>query len=168
VPYSIGNAVFHTMFKTTDGIYPNYSRFVHSLADPETMEERLYTDWQESTRKDIERGFGVLQGKFQFMTKPIHLFELTMIASRVQTCLILHNMGVSDRVMVTITAQYNPSHLRQDALPETIDETGISVDNHSHERMDGGTMNSIHNRWNQLTDEKEHVRLYKALLSTFS
>ena len=111
IPYSIGEEEFNQLFLLVDGIYPNYSRFVKGIKDPLSDEEKSYTKWQEATRKDIERAFGVLQSRWKFMAYPIHIMKLDKICRRVQTCLILHNMGVSDRVMRgDVTAKYNPAY----------------------------------------------------------
>jgi hypothetical protein len=110
VPYNISGEEFDALFLLVDGIYPKYSRFVKGIKDPITEQECGYTGWQEAARKDIERAFGVLQCRWQFMRKPIELMDLGLITQRVKTCLILHNMGVSDRVMNgDVTAAYNPA-----------------------------------------------------------
>ena len=59
----------------------------------------MYTYWQEGAHKDIERAFGVLKGKYQFVAQPILMHNMTDIANRLATCLMFHNMSVSDRVM---------------------------------------------------------------------
>jgi hypothetical protein len=51
------------MFLLVDGIYPKFSRFVKTVKEPVTHQQRVFASWQESARKDIERAFGVLQGK---------------------------------------------------------------------------------------------------------
>jgi hypothetical protein len=100
------------MFMLVDGIYPEYSRFVKGLKNPVTYREKQFTKWQESCRKDIERAFGVLQGKFQTMARPFHQFDLTIIGAKVATCMILHNMCVSDRIMEgDVWALYNPTNV---------------------------------------------------------
>ena len=52
------------MFVLADGINPEYSRFVKAQKGPITDGKKLMTMWQEGARKDVERAFGVLQGKF--------------------------------------------------------------------------------------------------------
>jgi hypothetical protein len=99
VPYDVGTEEFFKMFVLVDGIYPPLSRFVRGIAQPIGDKEDRFTCWQESTRKDIERAFGVLQHKFQFMARPIMLMDTLQIGQSVRTCLILHNMCMSDRVM---------------------------------------------------------------------
>ena len=79
--------------------------------NPVDDNEKKDTEWQESARKDIERAFGVLQSKFQWICRPIHLFQPDDIAMRVATCMILHNMCVSDRVMGgDVNLRYDPMH----------------------------------------------------------
>jgi hypothetical protein len=53
----------------------------------------------------------VLKGTFQFLDRPILLMDLKHISLRVATCIILHNMLVSERVMGQCGVLYNPSHL---------------------------------------------------------
>ena len=68
VPYSINRGdKFNQLFILTDGIYPPLSRFVKGISMPVLPGEKAFTAWQESARKDIERAFGVLQGKFQVL-----------------------------------------------------------------------------------------------------
>jgi hypothetical protein len=100
LPYKISGVDFNKLFVLVDGIYPKYSRFVRGFQEPTNQSEQDFTRWQEGARKDVERAFGVLQAKFQFIARPIHLHHLQDIANRVATCIILHNMCVSDRVMM--------------------------------------------------------------------
>ena len=110
-PFTINNEEFTNVFVLCDGIYPQYTRFVKSFAEPITKKEKCFAGWQEACRKDIERAFGVLQSKFQFIARPILLHQLKDICRRVATCMILHNMCVSDRVMDgDVRATYNPAH----------------------------------------------------------
>jgi hypothetical protein len=112
VPYKISDSEFDALFLLVDGIYPKYSRFVKGIKDPINEQECAYTGWQEAARKDIERAFGVLQCQWQFMRKPVELLDLELVTMRVKSCLILHNMGVSDRVMDgDVTAVYNPTNI---------------------------------------------------------
>jgi Plant transposon protein len=103
------NLSFDYTYFLVDGIYPQYSCFVKAIREPITVEERCFAAWQESCRKDIERAFGVLKNTWQFMGRPILMMDLGNISRRVTTCLILHNMLVSDRVMENCVDRYNPS-----------------------------------------------------------
>jgi hypothetical protein len=47
----------------------------------------------------VERAFGVLKNTWQFLDRPILLHDLTVISNRVVTCLLLHNIIVTDRII---------------------------------------------------------------------
>jgi hypothetical protein len=110
VPFQIGDKSFNRLYMLVDAIYPEYGRFVKANAEPITDVQKRYSSWQEGARKDIERAFGVLQCKWQCISRPIYLLELRHIREMVTSSLILHNMCVSDRVMGTLDLRYNPAH----------------------------------------------------------
>jgi hypothetical protein len=70
VPFEVAGNMFHRLFVLVDGIYPPYSRVVKGIQLPLTDAEKRNTAWQEASRKDIERAFGVLQSGFQVMVRP--------------------------------------------------------------------------------------------------
>ena len=59
--FTIGGKVFQRLWLAVDGIYPELSRFVKTVEEPRNTKSVVYSKWQEATRKDIERAFGVLQ-----------------------------------------------------------------------------------------------------------
>ena len=123
-PYKIRDKEFDKLFVLADGTYPEYCRSVKAQKEPINEKEKIMTGWQEATRKDIERAFGAaLQAKFQWIARPIHLMKLEDISKRVATCLILHNMTVSDRVMGEVGVCYNPSAC---LLEEVVEEVRCS------------------------------------------
>ena len=169
---------FEQMFVTVDGIYPQYRRFVKGFSQPIDRKEIVYSDWQESTRKDIERAFGVMQGQWQWLSRPITLFQLKDIAARVRTCMILHNMNVSDRVMEgDPRKRYDPAHKitfveRYDiSKPADLDEvqqangcnrtaSSIAVRNmptHIHKHS------TRREAWQDLSNTEEHYNLHNSL-----
>jgi hypothetical protein len=110
IPFSIGQETFERTYFLTDGIYPKYSRFVRGLKEEPTFDDEIkFTAWQASARKDIERAFGVLQSKFKVVSYPIHALDTKGICATVATCIVLHNMAVSDRVMGDVNLRYDPS-----------------------------------------------------------
>ncbi len=90
--------ICHFCFILVDGIYPEIARFVKTISEPLTPMEHFFSAWQESSRKDIERAFGVLQRKFHFLVHSVELWYADNIHSVVMCCLILHNMMVEYRV----------------------------------------------------------------------
>jgi hypothetical protein len=97
VPFLIKVEQFNEVFVLVDdGIYPSYSRFSRGIKVPATREEKQYTLWQEGARKDVERAFGVIKNTWQFLDRLILLHDLTDISNRAVSCLLLHNILVTD------------------------------------------------------------------------
>ena len=194
VPYKIGNQVFDRTFVLVNGIYLPYSRFVKGMKQPITEEEKQYTSWQEGARKDIERASGILKGCWQFMARPILLLNLADVGRRVQTCLILHNILVCDRVMDSIGDIYDPAYSYQDFSPviqqpidlEEVQQRSIGCQSEeAHVEGRSGTrvleivehsdehpasviaLVTNKDRWRCLKDSKEHERLFIALKERF-
>jgi hypothetical protein len=59
--------MFNELWFLVDGIYPALARFVKPLSVPLNDDEALFSLWQESKRKDIERFFGVLKKSFTYL-----------------------------------------------------------------------------------------------------
>ena len=79
-----------------DGIYPELAVFVTGFRVPNNAIDQNFTHWQESTRKDIERAFGVLQARWAILRNPARQWDRTYLDSIVECCVILHNMIVED------------------------------------------------------------------------
>jgi hypothetical protein len=180
VPYCVGDEMFDKLFILVDGIYPQYSRFVKGIKQPITTEETKYTAWQEGARKDIERAFGNLKSRWQFAANPILLHSVTEIAGRMTTCLILHNMLGSDRIMGDPTKMYDPA-ARFDMEEVTVEQPPDLLDvqqrfNTNYQPIHATTNNqktgsvkrliTRRDRWLSLSNTGEHTRLYSALLKT--
>ena len=166
VPYSISEEEFDKCFLLVDGIYPKYSRFVKGIKEPISPEETTFTTWQESARKDIERAFGVLKGMWQYLDRPIHSHDLNHISARVTTCVILHNMLVSDRIMGDYNADYNPAHALEQLEEMQVEQPfggigGIGVAGAPQEVV--GLLTK-RDRFKDLADKEQHARLHQALM----
>ena len=181
VPFKISTEQFNKVFILVDGIYPEYSRFVKGIKVPVTRREKKFSQWQEACRKDIERAFGILQGKFQCMARPFHQWDLERLTNRVACCLVLHNMCVADRVMEgDVRAKYRPDLSVELLDPKTITYPtelrklqAKSSDGVTKETTVGirkGNREVINNltrldRWTELDDRDEYVRLTTAIMN---
>jgi Plant transposon protein len=164
-------------------IYPPYSRFVKGIKLPVTRKEKHYTAWQEASRKDIERAFGVLKCTWQCLGRPFLLQGLEEISDVVACCLLLHNMLVTDRVMASDT--YN---FRQRYDPSiNIEEHGFVADQPAdlapvQNRMEGeqhtvfGVVNAPQqvqqlvtraDRFKELNNKEENQRLHRTIMDVF-
>jgi hypothetical protein len=179
VPYEIDGSPFEKLFVLTDGIYPYLSRFVKGKSQPIFDEEKTFSAWQESARKDIERGFGVLKGQFQVLARPMLGHSLKSLSSTMNCCLILHNMNVAERVMggnvvtrykpdysifedtmVDTTVEY-PQEFQQIVPPLTVGTTTVGIRQGSNACQQFLTRRK---EWQELNDSYEHYRLQQALM----
>jgi hypothetical protein len=136
-PFTIDGKQFDRLWVTVDGIYPKLSRFVKTLSQPVDKEQANYAKWQEKTRKDVERGFGVLQSKFRLLTQKIEYWSIEDIVSVVNGCLLLHNW------MVTVRLSRDEAETNDwyDVTGDGIEQTGDSSEQtgDSGENGDVGT-----------------------------
>ncbi len=71
--------MFEELWLLVDDIYPALSHFVKPLSVPLNADEVLFSMWQESKRKDIERFFRGFKKKFHLFAWPIMLHNETEI-----------------------------------------------------------------------------------------
>ncbi|XP_048608167.1 uncharacterized protein LOC106410473 [Brassica napus] len=93
----------------TDGIYPNWSTFIQSISLLQGDKAELFAKHQESTRKDVERAFGVLQARFAIVKNPGRLWDKEKLGKIMRCCIILHNMIVENergKYSLTDTSQF--------------------------------------------------------------
>ena len=97
VEYSIMGVKRNVPYWLADGIYPKWPVFVHTVAEPLTEKEKCLTRHQEAARKDVERAFGVLQSKWNIISRPGRFWSTSFMHDVMICCIILHNMCVEDR-----------------------------------------------------------------------
>lgn len=99
------------LYMLVDGIYPEWSIFVGPNSAPLNDRELHMTKRQESVRKDIERFFGCLQGRFKILRQERFEWSDAELILITNTCVILHNMLVK----MTMEGQ----------LADEMDESGV-------------------------------------------
>lgn len=70
-PYVIDGTIRDYLYFLVDGIYPSWSIFMKTNSVPTSEEELKFSKRKEAVRKDIERCFGVLSGKYTILQKPM-------------------------------------------------------------------------------------------------
>jgi hypothetical protein len=60
--FTLNSMTFQTLYFLANGIYPPLARFVQTFTKPANNSEFNCAKWQEGSRKDVERDFGVLKG----------------------------------------------------------------------------------------------------------
>ncbi|CAK8578759.1 unnamed protein product [Lathyrus sativus] len=96
VQYSVNQATYHMGYYLADDIYPEWAIFVKTIPMPQGEKRKLFAQRQESTRKDVERAFGVLQARFVIVCDPARAWHVNTMKHIMLACIILHNMIVED------------------------------------------------------------------------
>ena len=98
VQFSVNGNVYSNGYWLADGIYPELAIFVSGFWVPNNTIDKNFTSWQESTRKDIERAFGVLQARWGILRTPARQWDRIFLDAIVECCVIIHNMIVEDEL----------------------------------------------------------------------
>ena len=98
----------------TDGIYPEWKTFVKTIPRPQNEKRKLFSKYQESQRKDVERAFGVLQARFAIVRGPARFWDKADLGRIMRACIIIHNMIV-EYERDTYATQFGPLPIYDDA-----------------------------------------------------
>ena len=102
------------LYFLTDGIYPSWAIFVKPIHETVTIKHSKMRKAQKSRRKDVERLFRVLQGRFKIPRHEFHQRSDERIILIVETCVNVHN----------IIVRFHQEGL----LNEEFNETGKNID----------------------------------------
>jgi hypothetical protein len=75
-----------------DGGYHRWSCMINPIKHTISRGDRLWSEWVESTRKDVECTFGILKSRWRFLRNGIVLQNQSSIDFAFFTCCILHNL----------------------------------------------------------------------------
>jgi hypothetical protein len=96
VEFTVNGHAYDMGYYLADGIYPDWPAFVKSVQHPMERKTAHFATLQESTRKDIERAFGVLQARWAVIRGPAYGWDRERLADIMTACIIMHNMIVED------------------------------------------------------------------------
>ncbi|GJW20542.1 ALP1-like protein isoform X1 [Tanacetum coccineum] len=92
VPFEVNRVTFEKGYYLADGIYPKWVAFVKSFTVAQDERNSVFKCRQESARKEVERAFGVLQGRWHIIVQPARSWTVNKLRRIMYTCIILHNM----------------------------------------------------------------------------
>ncbi|GKC87095.1 ALP1-like protein [Tanacetum coccineum] len=98
-PFVINGVGFEHGYYLADGIYPQWATFVKSFTIANDAKHSYFKKRQESARKDVERAFSVLQGRWRIIQKSAHQYHVNNIRRIMYSCIIMHNMILEDQQM---------------------------------------------------------------------
>ncbi|GJW07753.1 ALP1-like protein [Tanacetum coccineum] len=96
-PFECNGVAFEKGYYLADDIYPQWSSFVKSFTVANLEKNALFKRKQDSAQKDIERDFGVLQGRWHIICQPTRVWSINKLRKVMYTCIILHNMILKDQ-----------------------------------------------------------------------
>ncbi len=124
----IGDKKESQLYFLADNIYPRYPIFMQSFGTSTDVREEYFSKRLGSVRKDVERAFGILQGRFACLTKPSLYWQLSDLYNEVMCCIILHNMILDDEHShqeESTCSEFTPSD--NNAAGEKKNEVGIEL-----------------------------------------
>ncbi|XP_071713660.1 uncharacterized protein [Rutidosis leptorrhynchoides] len=121
--FLVSGCNFNKGYYITDGIYTDWATLVKSFKSPPDPKSAKFKKYQESARKDIERAFGVLQGRWQIIKNPCRQFYVERIRRIMYACVILHNMITEDNgyAMCSLEENYKPARRPHRSIQERVD-----------------------------------------------
>nr|GEX46894.1 protein ALP1-like [Tanacetum cinerariifolium] len=99
VPYVVNGVGYEKGYYLADGIYPQWTTFVKSFTVANDAKHAYFKKRQEGARKDVERAFGVLQGRWGIIQQPSRSYHVNTHRRVMYSCIILHNMILKDQKM---------------------------------------------------------------------
>ncbi|XP_026419600.1 uncharacterized protein LOC113315548 [Papaver somniferum] len=91
--YVINFHQYHMGYFLAYGIYPKLTTIVQAFCQTLEIPEYVrFNKYQMAKRKDVERAFGVLKGKFRIFVSPCKYWQQSDLNLIMKCCLILHNM----------------------------------------------------------------------------
>ncbi|GKA76903.1 ALP1-like protein isoform X1 [Tanacetum coccineum] len=91
-PFIVNGHTYRKCYYLADDIYPEWSTFVKMFSVTRDAKTFKFKTVQESARKDIERAFGVLQGRWGIIRQPGRAMQINNLTRIMYCCIILHNM----------------------------------------------------------------------------
>ncbi|GJT05891.1 ALP1-like protein isoform X1 [Tanacetum coccineum] len=79
VPYVVNGVQYRNGYYLADGIYPEWASFVKLFTVATDPKHTYFKQRQESAQKDVERVFGVLQGRWRLIQQPVSAYEVNTL-----------------------------------------------------------------------------------------
>ncbi|XP_074374034.1 uncharacterized protein LOC141714413 [Apium graveolens] len=85
-----------------------------TIPHPQGEKRKLFSKYQESQQKDVERACGVLQSRFAIVRGPTHFWDKADLERIMRACIIIYNMIVEDE-RDTYATRFGPLPTYDDA-----------------------------------------------------
>ena len=102
INYTINRREYTMRYYLADRIYPNLLTFVKTILRPLEAKRKYFASKQESTKKDVEWAFGMLQSRFAIVRGPVQYWNKKTLANIMKACIIMHNMIIEDEGVMNL------------------------------------------------------------------
>ncbi|XP_042051429.1 uncharacterized protein LOC121796701 [Salvia splendens] len=160
VNYVVNGHQYNRAYYLTDGIYPPWAAFIKSITSPQTQKRKLFAQFQESIRKDVERAFGVLQARFAYLRRPCLVWDKMLMGKIMIACIIMYNIIVEDE-RDTYQNYYDPTEFFEDT-PIRAQEGNAEAFYYSTQRI--RSLFSYLTNQDQLRNREAHIALRDDLI----
>ncbi|XP_071741381.1 protein ALP1-like [Rutidosis leptorrhynchoides] len=96
IPFTVNGVEYKRGYYLADGIYPGWASFVKAFSSANDEKRKYFSKKQAAARKDVERTFGILQGRWHILQQPARAYSVNVMKQMMYTCIILHNIIVED------------------------------------------------------------------------
>ncbi|XP_071729350.1 uncharacterized protein [Rutidosis leptorrhynchoides] len=121
--FTVNGCTFTKGYNLADEPYPEWATLMKSFKNPIDPKEAKFSKYQASARKDIEREFGVLQGRWTIVQHPARPYYIRKIRRIMLTCIILNNMITEDngRAFCGFEENYRPIRRARGTFQERVE-----------------------------------------------
>lgn len=147
-----------------DGIYPDWPIFVKTIFDPKNSKEQYFAKQQESTRKDVERGFGVLIARWHILNNPCRLWDIHTMTLIMKTCIILHNMILEYETETDPETEISTKLSQETSSTDENEKTNDVTLNHTLDTPAPGTLAYVLRTRAEIKDLNEFLALREDLV----
>ncbi|GJZ74295.1 ALP1-like protein isoform X1 [Tanacetum coccineum] len=88
-PFVVNRHTYRKGYYLADSIYPAWSTFVKTFSIARDEKTLKFKRVQEGARKNIERAFGVLQGRWEIIRQPARAYQINTLKRIMYCCIIL-------------------------------------------------------------------------------
>ncbi|GJU47907.1 Toll/interleukin-1 receptor domain-containing protein [Tanacetum coccineum] len=88
-PFVVNRHTYRKGYYLADSIYPTWSTFVKTVSIARDEKTLKFKRVQEGARKNIERDFGVLQGRWEIIRQPARAYQINTLKRIMYCCIIL-------------------------------------------------------------------------------
>ncbi|GJX49060.1 gypsy type transposase [Tanacetum coccineum] len=130
VPYVVNGVEYRNGYYLADGIYPEWASFVKSFTVATDPKHTYFKQRQESAQKDVERAFGVLQGRWGLIQQPARAYEVNTLRRIIYVDIIMHNMILEDQNMSVVDFKHvysNPASCTDSPVLASLLDSGYSL-----------------------------------------